>query len=80
MDKPHDFRSPWLLKEAAETSVALYIFACLAAWPLTLYRLGLPCALVDSLEETGDGPAFYALKTAFGLLGADWWVRAWSPV
>jgi len=74
MDKPHDFRSPWLLKEAAETSVALYIFACFAAWPLSLYRLGLPCALVDTLEETGDGVWFYAFKTAFGLLGADWYM------
>ena len=42
--------------------------------PLSLYRLGLPCALRDTLEETGDGVWFYAFKTAFGLLGADWYM------
>ena len=72
-DKPHDFQSPYIRQEALETSVAMYVFACLAAWPVSFYRIGIPCALKNSLEETGDDLVFYMYKTLFGLLAADCW-------
>lgn len=62
-----------MAREAFETARAMYVAACLMAWPLTLWRLGHPTGLVWSV----DGPAGLArilLQTFAGLMVIDAWL------
>ena len=58
--------------EAFETTRAMYVAACLAAWPLAQWRLGHETGMVWSL----DGHTWWliALQTFFGVLVIDAWL------
>lgn len=63
------------LAEAFETTRAAWVFASLAAWPAYAVRLGVPTALMFTLEdaqpEAPSSLALYACKVALVTLGVD---------
>lgn len=63
------------LQAIFESERALYVVACLAAWPMTREAVGLPTAFKATLAEAswGGSAALYLLKVAGGLMAADAW-------
>lgn len=58
--------------EAFETARAMYVAACLAAWPLAQGQLGEPTAMVWSLEGRSAWPV--VLQTFVGVVVIDGWL------
>lgn len=65
-------RPPRIGAEAFESARAMYVAACLAAWPLTQWQLGHETAMVWSL----DGHVWWAivLQTVVGVVVIDAWL------
>ena len=63
-----------IAREAFETARAMYVAACLMAWPLTQWRLGHPVGMVWSLEERGIGIGSVLLQTFAGVMIIDAWL------
>jgi sterol desaturase/sphingolipid hydroxylase (fatty acid hydroxylase superfamily) len=63
-----------MAREAFETARAMYVAACLMAWPLTQWRLGHPTGLVWSLGERGASVGWVLLQTFFGIVVIDAWL------
>jgi lathosterol oxidase len=61
-------------REAFETARAMYVAACLMAWPLAQWRLGHPTGLVWSLEERGASVGWVLLQTFAGVVIIDAWL------
>lgn len=60
--------------EAFETTRAMFVAACLLAWPLTKMRLGQPTGLVWSLSDAGMSPTRVILQTLAGVVVLDAWL------
>lgn len=61
-------------REAFETARAMYVAACLMAWPVSLWRLGHPIGLTWSLGERGAGLGGVLLQTFAGVMIIDAWL------
>ncbi|MEZ4447167.1 MAG: sterol desaturase family protein [Polyangiaceae bacterium] len=67
-------KAPPMLREAAETARAMFVAATLAAWPLSLWRLGHPTAMVWDLTPTGTSPLQMVVMMGFGVVAMDAWL------
>lgn len=65
-------RPPKLRQEIFETSRAMLVVACMAAWPVTQHRLGLPTGLTWSIDQSG-GWALTILQMYLGIVAIDAW-------
>lgn len=61
-------------KEALETALAMWVFAALAAWPLTQYRVGASMGLVFDPAEVGLSVCQVVGMTLAGILVLDAWL------
>ncbi len=67
-------KNPALMRlEALETARAMYVIACIIAWPLTMSRMGEPTGLVWTVDEAGGSWWFIALQFGFGVVAVDAW-------
>ncbi|TNE43146.1 MAG: sterol desaturase family protein [Deltaproteobacteria bacterium] len=66
-------KSPPLLKEGFETTRAMFVVACLAAWPIGLARAGHPTGLVWTLEQMGVSWWVVILQMVAGIVLIDAW-------
>ena len=64
---------PPFVQEAFETTRAMFIVACLAAWPIGLARLGRPTGLVWTLEQMGFSWWVVLLQMLAGIIVIDAW-------
>ena len=60
-------------KEAFETTRAMFVIACLMAWPMTQYRLGHPTGLKWDLAEAGGLWFVLLTNLVVGILAIDAW-------
>jgi lathosterol oxidase len=67
-------KPPPIGREAFETTRAMYVASCLAAWPIAQSRLGHPIGLVWSLAETELHPLRLVLQTFAGVVAIDAWL------
>ncbi|MDI1476469.1 sterol desaturase family protein [Polyangium sp. y55x31] len=63
-----------MAREAFETARAMYVAACLMAWPLTAWRLGHPTGLVWDLDAHGVSLARVLVQTFLGVMVIDAWL------
>lgn len=63
-----------MAREAFETARAMYVAACLMAWPLTAWRLGHPTGLVWNLDAHGVSVAMVLVQTVLGVIVIDAWL------
>lgn len=66
-------KKPPILKEAAETTRAMFVVACLAAWPVGMYRMGLPTGMAWTLSDMGIPWWAAALQMIGGIVVVDAW-------
>lgn len=64
---------PRLRQEIGETVRAMFVVACMAAWPLTQYRLGEPTGMVWELDAAGGFWTVLGLNLVVGILAIDAW-------
>ena len=64
---------PPILKEAAETTRAMFVVACLAAWPVGMARMGLPTGMAWTLEQMGIPLWLAILQMIGGIVVIDAW-------
>lgn len=62
-----------IAREIFETVRCTYTVAAIAAWPATLYRLGLPNGLVWTVAEAGGSWILVVLQFYLGVVLADFW-------
>jgi len=63
-----------IVKEALETTLAMWVFAALGAWPLTQWRLGERMGAVLDPAEVGMTVGQVVLLTLVGVLVLDAWL------
>lgn len=63
-----------IAREAFETTRAMYVAACLMAFPLTQWREGHPTGLVWSLDTIPGGLPWVLLQTLLGVVIIDAWL------
>ncbi|MDI1443546.1 sterol desaturase family protein [Polyangium sp. 6x1] len=63
-----------MAREAFESARAMYVAACLAAWPLTAWRLGHPTGLVWDLDGHGVSMTRVVVQTLVGVVVIDAWL------
>ena len=63
-----------ILREALETTRAMFVFAGLGAWPLAQWRLGRPTGVVLDLEAAGIELWEIVVFTVLGMLALDAWL------
>lgn len=63
-----------MLREAAESARAMFVAACLAAWPLSMWWHGQPTAMVWDLTPTGTSPGTMVALMLLGVVGMDAWL------
>lgn len=66
-------KPPPILREAAETTRAMFVVACLAAWPVGMARMGLPTGMVWTLKEMGLPLWLVGLQVLGGIVVIDAW-------
>lgn len=66
-------KTPPFLKEAGETTRAMFVVSCLAAWPVGMSRMGLPTGLVWTLQEMGVSWWVAGLQMIAGIVVIDAW-------
>ncbi len=64
-------RPAMIFHEALDTARAMWVAACLAAWPMTMIRLHQPSGLVWSPPA---GPLWLTVQTLLGLVAMDAWL------
>ena len=62
---------PPVAKEAFGTTRAMFIVACMAAWPVGMYRAGLPTGIAWTLEQMGLSWWMVVLEMYFGIIAVD---------
>ena len=67
-------KAPPMMREALETARAMFIAAALAAWPLSMWRLGRPTAMVWDLTPTGATPLGMVIMMLLGVVAMDAWL------
>lgn len=63
-----------MLQEALETTRAMYVAACLMAWPLAQWRVGHPTGMVWEIEGGALGVGWVLLQTFAGVMIIDAWL------
>jgi sterol desaturase/sphingolipid hydroxylase (fatty acid hydroxylase superfamily) len=66
-------KQPPILEEAFGTTRAALIVACMAAWPVGLYRLGMPTGIAWTLKDMGLSWWAVHLQMYFGIMAVDAW-------
>lgn len=64
-------KSPPMLHEAYGSVRAMFIVACMAGWPVGMYRLGMPTGLVWTLDEMGLTWWMVVLEMYLGIVLVD---------
>ncbi|MFN8310754.1 MAG: sterol desaturase family protein [Chitinophagales bacterium] len=64
-------KNPALISEALGSLRAMFIVACMAGWPVGLYRMGIPTGLVWSVEEMGLSWWMVVLEMWAGIILVD---------
>ncbi len=62
---------PPIGREAFGSARAMFIVACMAAWPTGMYRIGLPTGLAWSLSEMGLSAWMVVLEMYLGIVAVD---------
>ncbi len=62
-----------IVQEAYESTRAMYIVACIAAWPIAQIRMGDPSGLVWTTEQAGGSTLWIVVQFFFGVILADAW-------
>lgn len=60
-----------IAKEAFGTVRAMFVVSCMAAWPVGMYRMGLPTGLAWTLEEMGLSWWMVLLQMYLGIVAVD---------
>ena len=63
--------APPIGREAFGTTRAMFIVSCMAAWPVGLYRLGLPTGFAFTLQEMGLTWWMVILEMYLGIIAVD---------
>jgi lathosterol oxidase len=63
-----------MVREALETTRAMYVAACLSAWPIAQWRLGHPTGMVWSIDGGAAGVARVIAQTFAGVMVIDAWL------
>lgn len=66
-------KRPPLLREAFETTRAMFVVSCLAAWPVGMARMGLPTGMAWTLQEMGVSWWVALLQMVAGIVVIDAW-------
>lgn len=66
-------KAPLIFKEALDTTRAMFVVSCLAAWPIGMYRTGLPTGMAWTLEEMGVSWWIASLQMLGGIVVVDAW-------
>src|SRR5690606_29823087 len=61
-------KMPPIAKEAFGTTRAMFVVACMAAWPAGLYRSGYPTGLAWTLEDMGLSWWMVILEMYLGII------------
>lgn len=64
-------KTPPLAREAFGTARAMFVVACMAAWPVGMYRAGMPTGLAWTLEEMGLTWWMAVLEMYLGIMAVD---------
>lgn len=67
-------KPPPIAHEAFETARAMFVAACLAAWPLNLHWLGQPTGMVWDLGAAGHSVPVVLGGTLAGVVAMDAWL------
>jgi lathosterol oxidase len=70
---PRQRASLWM-REAFESARAMYVAACLVAWPMTAWRLGRPTSLIWSIDGLGAPLWRVVLQMLLGVVVMDAWL------
>lgn len=62
---------PPIAREAFGSGLAMFVVACMAAWPVGLYRAGLPTGLAWTLDEMGLSWWMVILQMYAGIVAVD---------
>lgn len=62
---------PPIAREAFGSARAMFVVACMAAWPVSLYRMGVPTGLAWNLEEMGLSWWMVILQMYLGIIAVD---------
>lgn len=64
-------KAPLIAEEAFGTARAMFVVSCMAAWPVGLYRMGLPTGLAWTLQEMGLTWWMAVLQMWAGIIAVD---------
>jgi sterol desaturase/sphingolipid hydroxylase (fatty acid hydroxylase superfamily) len=64
-------KTPPLAEEAFGSARAMFIVACMAAWPTAMYRIGMPTGIVWTIEEMGLNWWLVVLEMYAGIIAVD---------
>lgn len=64
-------KNPPIAEEAFGSARAMFIVACLAAWPTAMYRMGMPTGLVWTIKEMGLSWWMVILEMYAGIIAID---------
>lgn len=64
-------KAPPIAQEAFGTTRAMFVVACMAAWPVAMYRIGLPTGLAWTLQEMGLSWWMVILEMYVGIIAID---------
>jgi lathosterol oxidase len=64
-------KAPPIADEAFGTTRAMFVVACMAAWPVALYRAGIPTGFVWTLKEMGLSWWMVILEMYLGIIAID---------
>lgn len=62
---------PPIAREAFGSARAMFVVSCMAAWPVSLYRMGFPTGLAWSLDEMGLSWWMVILQMYLGIVAVD---------
>ncbi len=64
-------KTPPIAMEAFGTTRAMFVVSCMAAWPVGMYRMGLPTGLAWTVEEMGLSWWMVVLQMYLGIIAVD---------
>jgi len=64
-------KNPPILEEAFGSARAMFVVACMAAWPTGMYRMGMPTGLAWTLSEMGLSWSLVILEMYAGIIAVD---------
>ncbi|MCW5908156.1 MAG: sterol desaturase family protein [Chitinophagales bacterium] len=64
-------KNPPIAEEAFGSARAMFVVACMAAWPTGMYRIGLPTGIVWTIKEMGLNWWLVVLEMYAGIIAVD---------